>query len=77
MPTSSPERRFSGKIYIYSDTDLPTNKIRSIQKKYTKNELSVEFRSASYLKTERKQWTTKTARSPDEVVIMMVGDEET
>lgn len=72
-PISAPETRFSGKIYVYSETDLSSQKKKKLWHQYKKNRLSLEFRSISYLKERQEHWGADKDRVPNEVVIMMVG----
>jgi hypothetical protein len=77
-PASSPEARFSGKMYFYSDTNLSREKISSLREIYKRSGLAFEFRSSSYLKDDQARRASmlpekEKAQAPRDVVIMMVG----
>jgi hypothetical protein len=74
-PVSSPEERFTGKIYVYSDSELPQKKLNEIKSKYSKARISFEFRGPTYLRAEQKLWPSKSPREPRDVVVIMVGDD--
>jgi hypothetical protein len=72
--TSSPESRFTGKIFVYSEADLPEAKIRSLQDVYQKNKLSLEIRDFEYLKKAPIASGENPPRERD-IVEMAVGAE--
>jgi hypothetical protein len=73
-PSTPASARFSKKVYVYSETELSSDKVARLKTGYKKEGLNLEFRSAAYLADRRKTWN-ENQELPKEVVTMMVGDE--
>lgn len=73
-PSSSPSERFSGRIYIYSDTKLSARRKQVLGQLYRDNGLELLLRSKEYVAERQKTWPQFEQKS-HRVVTMMIGDD--
>jgi hypothetical protein len=71
-PASLPSDRFSGKLFIYSETKLDPQATSKLEETLAAKGVTLTVRGAAYLEAQRIR---RTVKPPSEVVVMMIGGE--